>query len=118
MFLLPVGNELASKNSALAVETRTIEGSYLDLQVTKFGRLVWLRIASYSKKNMDPTDYKLFKQTDAKPLYSLYRRIYITNQNGFTFRMDTDGQITITPFGSNIESGTGVNLSEIYITSD
>lgn len=67
---------------------------------------------------MDPTDYKLFKQTDAKPLYSLYRRIYITNQNGFTFRMDTDGQITITPFGSNIESGTGVNLSEIYITSD
>ena len=90
----------------------------MDLQVTKFGRLVWLRIASYSKKNMDPTDYNLFKPTDVKPLYSLYRRIYITNQNGFTFRMDTEGQITITPFGSSIESGTGVNLSEVYITSD
>ena len=105
-------------NSALTVETRTVEGAYLDLQITQYGKIAWIRIASYAKQNMSQTDYNVFKPTDVKPLHSLYRRIYLSNQNGFTFTMSTDGQMTITPFGSDISKGTGVNLSEIYIMSD
>ena len=109
---------VASKNSALEVRTRTIEGAYLDLQITEFGKVIWLRIASYAKQNMSQAEYNVFKLTGIKPMHSLYRRIYMSNQNGLIFKMSTEGQISITPFGSEISEGTGVNLSEIYITSD
>ena len=105
-------------NSALEVRTRTIEGAYLDLQITEFGKVIWLRIASYAKKNMSQAEYNVFKLTGIKPMYSLYRRIYMSNQNGFIFKMSTEGQISITPFGSDISEGTGVNVSEMYVTSD
>ena len=80
--------------------------------------MIWLRIASYAKQNMSQAEYNVFKLAGIKPMYSLYRRIYMSNQNGFIFKMSTEGQISITPFGSDISEGTGVNLSEMYVTSD
>lgn len=109
---------VASKNSALAVETKTVEGGYVDLQITEYGRLVWLRVSSNTKLNMvAQTEYNVF-QIGQKPRYSIYRRIYISDQNGFIFKVSTDGGVSITPFGDNISPGTGINVSELYITTN
>lgn len=46
------GNDLASLNSNLTVKTRTIEGAYLNMQVTSYGEIAWVRISGYPKVAM------------------------------------------------------------------
>ena len=34
----------------------------------------------------------------------------------FLFTISTNGQVTIMPFGGDITQGTGINVSEVFIT--
>ena len=111
------GNDLASLNRNLTVKTRTIEGAYLNMQVTSYGEIAWVRISGYPKVAMKQgQEYKLFQPSSETPRYGLYRRISITSTSGFVFQMSADnGEISITPFGADITTSTGVNVSECYI---
>lgn len=111
------GNDLASLNSNLTVKTRTIEGAYLNMQVTSYGEIAWVRISGYPKVAMKQgQEYKLFQPSSETPRYGLYRRISITSTSGFVFQMSADnGEISITPFGGDITTSTGVNVTECYV---
>lgn len=103
-------------NSALTVETRTVEGAYVNLQVTTYGKVGWIRISSYLKQSLEEgREYEMFKLGADLPRFMVYRRVYITNTIGYTVSFNTDGAIKITPFGGNIQKEMGFNLSEFYI---
>ncbi|MEE0200764.1 MAG: hypothetical protein U0I51_09475 [Muricomes sp.] len=112
-----VVTSVATLNSNLTVKTRTIEGVYLNMQVTSYGEIAWVRISGYPKVAMKQgQEYKLFQPSSETPRYGLYRRISITSTSGFVFQMSADnGEISITPFGADITTSTGVNVSECYI---
>lgn len=112
-----VVTSVATLNSNLTVKTRTIEGVYLNMQVTSYGEIAWVRISGYPKIAMKQgQEYKLFQPSSETPRYGLYRRISITSTSGFVFQMSADnGEISITPFGADITTSTGVNVSECYI---
>ena len=46
--------------------------------------------------------YELFKLDIDLPIHSLYRRVQIDDSHGFFFRMTTDGQITLTPYTTDV----------------
>ena len=104
-------------NADLEVKTRTIEGAYLNLQVTSIGKLTWIRISGYPKLALkEGQSYNMFKITANTPLYSVYRRINISPTLGIVFSMSSaDAEAIITPFGGDISTTTGVNVSECYI---
>lgn len=108
---------LTALNSNLTVKTRTIEGAYLNMQVTSYGEIAWVRISGYPKVAMKQgQEYKLFQPSSETPRYGLYRRISITSTSGFVFQMSADnGEISITPFGGDITTSTGVNVTECYV---
>lgn len=101
----------------MTVKTRTIEGAYLNMQVTSYGEIAWVRISGYPKVAMKQgQEYKLFQPSSETPRYGLYRRISITSTSGFVFQMSADnGEISITPFGGDITTSTGVNVTECYV---
>lgn len=101
----------------MEVKTRTIEGAYLNLQVTSIGKLTWIRISGYPKLALkEGQSYNMFKITANTPLYSVYRRINISPTLGIVFSMSSaDAEAIITPFGGDISTTTGVNVSECYI---
>lgn len=111
------GNDLASLNSNLTVKTRTIEGAYLNMQVTSFGEIAWVRISGYPKIVMKQGQaYTIFQPSSETPRYGLYRRVSITSTSGFVFQMSADnGEVSITPFGADLSTTTGVNVSECYV---
>lgn len=111
------GTDITSLNSNLTVKTRTIEGAYLNMQVTSYGEIAWVRISGYPKVAMKQgQEYKLFQPSSETPRYGLYRRISITSTSGFVFQMSADnGEISITPFGGDITTSTGVNVTECYV---
>ena len=112
------GKEVTSKSSALTVETRTVTGIFVDLQIVRSANTVWIRISSNAKKPMSRNqDYELFKLSTDLPVHSLYRRIQIDDNHGFFFKMGTDGQITLTPYSTDISQGEGINVSEIYLSN-
>ena len=112
-----VVTSVATLNSNLTVKTRTIEGAYLNMQVTSYGEIAWVRISGYPKVAMKQgQEYKLFQPSSETPRYGLYRRISITSTSGFVFQMSADnGEISITPFGGDITTSTGVNVTECYV---
>ena len=59
-------------------------------------------------------EYTPFKISN-RPIRAIYRRVYKTNTTGVQLKIATDGQVSITPFGSNISSGGGINISEFFI---
>lgn len=109
--------KIAAILADLEVNTRKIEGGYLDLYVTSIGKLTWLRISGYPKIALKSgQSYDMFKIAVNTPLYSVYRRINISPTLGIVFTLSsTDAQVTITPFGGDISTTTGVNVSEIYV---
>lgn len=108
---------LTTLNSNLTVKTRTIEGAYLNMQVTSYGEIAWVRISGYPKVAMNNGQkYTLFRPSAETPMYSLYRRISTSSTAGFIFQMsNTDAEVNITPFGADITTSIGVNVSECYI---
>lgn len=98
-------------------KTRTIEGAYVNMQVTTFGKFVWVRIAGYPKNTMKQgQEYTLFRPTTNTPMYGVYRRININPTAGFVFQMSSvDAETSITPFGGDLTSTSGINVSECYI---
>lgn len=109
---------LKELNSALATNTRTVTGIFVDLQIVRSGNVVWIRISSEAKKPMSRNQtYELFKLDIDLPIHSLYRRVQIDDSHGFFFRMTTDGQITLTPYTTDISQGDGVNVSEVYLSN-
>lgn len=98
-------------------KTRTIEGAYVNMQVTTFGKFVWVRIAGYPKTTMKQgQEYTLFRPTTNTPMYGIYRRININPTAGFVFQMSSvDAETSITPFGGDLTSTSGINVSECYI---
>lgn len=113
-----LNDKITSINSALTVETRTVTGIFVDLQIVRSANTVWIRISSNAKKPMSRNqDYELFKLSTDLPVHSLYRRIQIDDNHGFFFKMGTDGQITLTPYSTDISQGEGINVSEIYLSN-
>nr|CAJ1763062.1 hypothetical protein AUSP0088_00064 [uncultured phage] len=112
-----VVTSVATLNSNLTVKTRTIEGAYLNMQVTSYGEIAWVRISGYPKVAMNNGQkYTLFRPSAETPMYSLYRRISTSSTAGFIFQMsNTDAEVSITPFGADITTSIGVNVSECYI---
>ncbi|WP_346903170.1 hypothetical protein [Faecalicatena contorta] len=112
-----VVTSVATLNSNLTVKTRTIEGAYLNMQVTSYGEIAWVRISGYPKVAMNNGQkYTLFRPSAETPMYSLYRRISTSSTAGFIFQMsNTDAEVNITPFGADITTSIGVNVSECYI---
>lgn len=111
------GTDITSLNSNLTVKTRTIEGAYLNMQVTSFGEIAWVRISGYPKIVMKQGQaYTIFQPSSETPRYGLYRRVSITSTSGFVFQMSADnGEVSITPFGADLSTTTGVNVSECYV---
>ncbi len=112
------GTDITSLNSNLnEPKTRTIEGAYVNMQVTTFGKFVWVRIAGYPKTTMKQgQEYTLFRPTTNTPMYGIYRRININPTAGFVFQMSSvDAETSITPFGGDLTSTSGINVSECYI---
>ena len=110
--------EITQLNSNLnEPKTRTIEGAYVNMQVTTFGKFVWVRIAGYPKNTMKQgQEYTLFRPTTNTPMYGVYRRININPTAGFVFQMSSvDAETSITPFGGDLTSTSGINVSECYI---
>ena len=101
----------------MTVKTRTIEGAYLNMQVTSFGEIAWVRISGYPKIVMKQGQaYTIFQPSSETPRYGLYRRVSITSTSGFVFQMSADnGEVSITPFGADLSTTTGVNVSECYV---
>ena len=98
-------------------KTRTVEGSYLTCNVAEVGAVTWFRISSTTTSKLtNGTEYKPFTVTPA-PLFGVFRRIYINDSLGFIFKISTSGQVSITPFGGDIQVGTGINVSEFFMTS-
>lgn len=113
-----LNDKITAINSALATNTRTVTGIFVDLQIVRSGNVVWIRISSEAKKPMSRNQtYELFKLDIDLPIHSLYRRVQIDDSHGFFFRMATDGQITITPYATDISQGDGVNVSEVYLSN-
>lgn len=113
-----VVTSVATLNSNLnEPKTRTIEGAYVNMQVTTFGKFVWVRIAGYPKNTMKQgQEYTLFRPTTNTPMYGVYRRININPTAGFVFQMSSvDAETSITPFGGDLTSTSGINVSECYI---
>lgn len=108
---------ISQLNSNLTVKTRTIEGAYLNMQVTSFGEIAWVRISGYPKIVMKQGQaYTIFQPSSETPRYGLYRRVSITSTSGFVFQMSADnGEVSITPFGADLSTTTGVNVSECYV---
>lgn len=111
-------SDITSLNADLEVKTRTIEGAFVNMQITEQGRQVWIRISSAAAKPMTQgQEYEIFDVTSIKPLYSIYRRIDITDALGIIFKISVDGKFSILPFGGAIPQNTGINISEWYIKS-
>lgn len=87
------------------------------MQVTSYGEIAWVRISGYPKVAMNNGQkYTLFRPSAETPMYSLYRRISTSSTAGFIFQMsNTDAEVNITPFGADITTSIGVNVSECYI---
>lgn len=112
-----VNEERKVINSVIVPKTRTVEGSYLTCDVAEAGAITWFRISSNTTSKLtNGTEYKPFTVTPA-PLFGIFRRIYITDSLGFIFKITTSGQVSITPFGGDIPVGTGINVSEFFMTS-
>ena len=110
-----VNEEREAINSVIVPKTRTVEGSYLTCDVAESGAVTWFRISSNTTSKLtNGTEYRPFTVTPA-PLFGVFRRIYITDTLGFIFKITTSGQVSITPFGGDIPSGTGINVSELFI---
>lgn len=110
-----VNEEREAINSVIVPKTRTVEGQYLTCDVAESGAITWFRISSNTKSKLtNGTEYRPFTVTPA-PLFVVFRRIYITDSLGFIFKITTSGQVSITPFGGDIPSGTGINVSEVFI---
>lgn len=112
-----IKKQIDALNSALAVKTRNIEGAYLTCNVIECGKIVWFRISSYTKKTLKQgTEYNLFKINEI-PLHSVIQKIYLSGTSGFLFTIsNADGQTTLQPFGADIVEGTGINVSEVYLS--
>lgn len=101
-----------NSNSALV---RKIEGPYFDLYVIDLGKLVWIRTSEYLKATMSKdTKYEVFKINE-KPLYYINRRYLVSGNNGFNLEINSEGQVSITPYSASLEKGTGINFSEFFI---
>lgn len=112
-----VNEEREAINSVIVPKTRTVEGGYLTCDVAEAGAVTWFRISSNTKSKLtNGTEYKPFTVTPA-PLFAVFRRIYINDSLGFIFKITTSGQVSITPFGGDIQVGVGINVSEFFMTS-
>ena len=110
-----INEEREAINSVIVPKTRTVEGSYLTCDAAEAGAVTLFRISSNTTSKLtNGTEYKPFTVTPA-PLFGVFRRIYITDSLGFIFKITTGGQVSITPFGGDIPSGTGINVSEVFI---
>ena len=110
-----VNEEREAINSVMVPKTRTVEGSYLTCDVGEAGAVTWFRISSNTTSKLtNGTEYKPFTVTPA-PLFGVFRRIYISDTLGFIFKISTSGQVSITPFGGDIQVGVGINVSEVFI---
>ena len=110
-----INEEREAINSVIVPKTRTVEGSYLTCDVTEAGAVTWFRISSNTKSKLtNGTEYRPFTVTPA-PLFVVFRRIYISDTIGFIFKIATSGQVSITPFGGDIQVGVGINVSEVFI---
>lgn len=105
------------KSSTLTVKSRNIEGAYVTCNIIEYGNITWFRISEYIKLTMKQnTEYNLFKISNNSPVKSVIRKVYLNATAGFLFTLSVDGQVTITPFGGDITQGTGLNVSEVFIT--
>lgn len=112
-----VNEEREVINSVIVPKTRTVEGSYLTCDVAEAGAITWFRISSNTTSKLtNGTEYKPFTVTPA-PLFGVFRRIYISDTLGFILKIATSGQVSITPFGGDIQAGVGINVSEFFMTS-
>lgn len=111
-----VVTSVATLNSNLTVKTRTIEGAYLNMQVTSYGKITWVRISGFPKITMKQgQEYTIFQPAET-PRYGVYRRVSTSSTAGFVFQMSADNaEVSITPFGADITTSTGVNVSECYV---
>lgn len=112
-----IKKQIDTLNSSLVVKTRNIEGAYLTCNVIGCGKIVWFRISDYTKITLKQgTEYNLFKINEI-PLYTVIQKIYLSGTSGFLFTISSaDGQITLQPFGADIVEGTGINVSEVYLS--
>ena len=83
------------------------------MQVTSYGKITWVRISGFPKITMKQgQEYTIFQPAET-PRYGVYRRV---STAGFVFQMSADnGEISITPFGGDITTSTGVNVTECYV---
>lgn len=110
-----VNEEREAINSLIVPKSRSVNTGYLVCYIADLGAVTWIRISDGTKMKLtNGTEYKLFTVTQA-PMFSIFRKIHTTNTNGFDLRIKDNGQVTITPFGGDMEVGAGINVSEFFI---
>lgn len=98
------------------MRSRDIDGKYVICNIIEYGNIIWFRISDYTNISMTQnTEYNLFKINNT-PVKSVIRKVYLKESSGFLFTLSVDGQVTITPFGGDITQGTGINVSEVFIS--
>lgn len=110
-----VNEEREAINSLIVPKTRRVDVGYLVCYIVDLGAITWIRISDGTGlKLTNGTEYTLFTVTPA-PMFLIFRKTYTTNSNGFDLRIKDNGQVTITPFGGDMEVGAGINVSEFFI---
>lgn len=111
-----VNEEREAINSVIVPKTRTVNiWSNMAYHITEVGPVTWLKILGKMKTEV-PTGrkYPMFTVTPA-PMFGVSRRIFIDNYLGFEFRIETSGEVSITPFVGKITVGTKIEVSEFFI---
>lgn len=113
-----VNEEREAINSVIVPKTRTVEiWTHQNYHITEAGAVTWLRIFGNMKTEVPRGhEYILLTMTPV-PMFEVSRRIYISDNFGFNLKIKTNGQVTITPFGGDIEAGNVIDVSEIFIKS-
>ena len=112
-----VNEEREAINSVIVPKTRIVKGSYVTGYIAELGPITWVKITGNAISTLIVgTEYELFTVTPA-PLFLVFREIYTDGDRGFAFRITTSGQVSITPFGENLPSGTPLYASEFFMKS-
>ena len=110
-------NGVASKNSALTINTRErTEGAYLNIYQATWGNIAQVRAADYAKHEIKQGTKQQLYDLNMQLVYPIYRRyLYDNSDNGFILNIESDGILYIQPIGQDITTGSAINFSETFI---
>lgn len=111
-----VNEEREAINSVIVPKRRSANASIgITYYIVDLGSVTWIRISDGTQvKLKNGTEYTLFTVTPA-PMFLIFRKTYTADSHGFDLRIKDNGQVTITPFGGDMEVGAGINVSEFFI---